>query len=559
MKTNCIKFFVCLLLLLPGGIKGQGINTSKLQLKVQNCIKLVRESSVCLYEFDTLANRIIGPQFSGVVVSGDGMILTAAHACEPLKVYLVTFPGGLQQIAKGLGSIQPIDAAALKIIKPGVYPFARIGRSSSLRVNQPCFSIAYPGSFPEKMAVVRFGYVADVLDAEREMVRTTCLMEPGDSGGPVFDMDGTVIGIRSSIDQSLENNYEVPIDMFRKYWSALNKPLDYVKLPKQDSIPFEPAMTNVPLVNSMMVTSEAARLKHKLDDYAVLLTNDADGSNALGTLVEFNTPDSPRPERIHVISKSSLVQNQISAIDHTGQKLSLRVIFRDERQDLVLLEMSGNFGRGLRKVHFSKSTFANVQIGKFLLSPYPAKAGEISVVGTLETNLKATFNIGYLGAGADLRQGRNRISFVQDKSPAQIAGLLEGDEILSVNGVTVSTPDMFVDEVQRNKAQDMISLVLNRNGDRMILNIKLGVRPLVTSTHVAERFEGGRSQRRDGFEHVFVHDAKLRPSACGGPLFDFEGNFMGINMARYSRTSSIALSALGVQTFIEKAILQLVN
>lgn len=182
------------------------------------------------------------------------------------------------------------------------------------------------------------------------------------------------------------------------------------------------------------------------------------------------------------------------------------------------------------------------------------RSGEISVLGTLATDLKATFNTGYLRAGAELRNGQNLISFVQDQSPAKLVGLNPGDEIISVNGVSVSTPDLFVDEVQKSKADDVILLVLNRNKSQLKLNVKLGVRPLMTSTHVTERFEGGKSERRDGFKNVFVHDAKLKPSECGGPVFNLEGKLMGVNIARYSRTSSLAISPVGVRLFLERAV-----
>ena len=44
----------------------------------------------------------------------------------------------------------------------------------------------------------------------------------------------------------------------------------------------------------------------------------------------------------------------------------------------------------------------------------------------------------------------------------------------------------------------------------------------------AERFESGKSEPRDGFKYVFVHDARLKSSECGAPVFDLGGGFMGV-------------------------------
>lgn len=169
-------------LLLAGSITllyGQEPKPEQLQEMVQLAIAKAYHSSVYLADYDTIAKVTTGSRFSGVVVSKDGIILTAAHVGRPGKVYQVIFADGKQRIAIGLGRIQQLDAAVLKINKPGEWPFAEMGWSSSLKLNEPCISIACPGSFTPQKTVIRFGYVADLLENRRKMIRTTCLMEPG--------------------------------------------------------------------------------------------------------------------------------------------------------------------------------------------------------------------------------------------------------------------------------------------------------------------------------------------------------------------------------------------
>ena len=111
----------------------------------------------------------------------------------------------------------------IKITSPENLPVAEMGWSSNLKLNEPCISLGYPGAYDAKRGVVvRFGRITKPV-AENGMIQSTCLMEPGDSGGPLFDIQGRVIGIHSNIRRSLDQNYDVPVDQFRRYWSQLTK------------------------------------------------------------------------------------------------------------------------------------------------------------------------------------------------------------------------------------------------------------------------------------------------------------------------------------------------
>ena len=94
-----------------------------------------------------------------------------------------------------------------------------MGDSSSLKTNQPCLSISHPGGYNRSRgAVIRFGYIVRPLTNGSGMVQSTALMEPGDSGGALFDLNGDIIAIHSRIGRSMDRNYDVPINKFREYW-----------------------------------------------------------------------------------------------------------------------------------------------------------------------------------------------------------------------------------------------------------------------------------------------------------------------------------------------------
>jgi len=529
----------------------------EIQRMIKSNLARAYAASVFLYDYDTVAKRIVGPRFSGVVVTSSGVIMTAGHASRTGKAYMVAFPNDKKEyVAIGLGRIASFDAALVQIKAAGEFPFAEMGWSSSLQVNEPCMSIAYPGSFHPKKLVVRFGYIAEIINGKRQMLRSTCLMEPGDSGGPVFDLSGRVIGIRSNITQGLQNNYDVPVDVFRSYWSALLKPEDYQFLPKADPVAIDPlAKQKLTFKSEDQLSIQLSAMESKLEKYSVQLMNGADSSFAVGTLVDLHKliPKKANPKKTFVISKNSLIRDGV-IVKMGVTQIGTRILYRDQQSDLVLLELDKEVNGGLDAAAFSADTLTISDLGNILISPNPAGNGHTSVIGSLEFTLPKMFSGGYLGLSFGENSEKKLIVGVQDKSPANRAGLKIGDEILSINGIDVPNATMFSREVQKNSPEEIVKIRYQRNGESYLTDVKLGRRPQNVSAHVAEQFLGGKSARFDGFNHAFVHDATLLPSECGGPVFDLNGNFRGINMARYSRTSSIATSPAEIASFIKTAL-----
>ncbi|MCD0486692.1 PDZ domain-containing protein [Pedobacter sp. MC2016-14] len=193
-------------------------------------------------------------------------------------------------------------------------------------------------------------------------------------------------------------------------------------------------------------------------------------------------------------------------------------------------------------------------LGDILISPSPTDAGKTSAIGSLQFTLPALYSGGYLGASLSEAEGKCKIVGTTPKSPADLAGLQSGDEIETLNGLAITSTDQLIKGIQKNAPDHIVKLVYQRDGKHNTVEIKLGKRPLITSTHIAEKFLGGKSIRYDGFKNVFVHDAKILPTACGGPVFNLDGKFIGINMARYSRTSSVAITLIELNRFVNEAV-----
>ena len=220
MFNNLCFRCLCFVLASSTTLTATEIDVPALQTKIYSTIEKVTPAVASI----SLRGRPQFGGFSGVIVSKDGHVLSAGHAVRPGGKYEILLPDGRRFNARGKGSNGIADCAMLQITSDvDDLPYVQMGESKSLVQNQPCLSISYPyGQRASLTPVVRFGRL--VRDGGGTgMLQSTALMEPGDSGGPLFDLDGRVIGIHSRITEGMEQNFEVPIDTFKEFWNELNR------------------------------------------------------------------------------------------------------------------------------------------------------------------------------------------------------------------------------------------------------------------------------------------------------------------------------------------------
>lgn len=155
---------------------------------------------------------------SGVVVNKDGLILTAGHVVPKAgRALTVRFLDGRTAKAKSLGADLGRDCGMVRIEEPGDWPHVGVSDAQP-EIGQWVFALGHPSGFQIKRgAPLRFGQVLRI----RGYIMTDCTITGGDSGGPLFDMDGKVIGIHSSISDSITRNNHVPIKPFRDGWDRM--------------------------------------------------------------------------------------------------------------------------------------------------------------------------------------------------------------------------------------------------------------------------------------------------------------------------------------------------
>ncbi len=555
------RFTVSLLFfLIPCLLHAQDLRLQEFQRAVTKGVALSAPAAVKLFDYDEKLGKR-NTMGSGVVVSADGRILTVAHVNVPGKTFVVQFPDGTEVKAKGLGEITSIDAAMMQITEKGNYPYAPVGRSENLRDRQPCISLSYAGSLRTDQPYLRLGFIvkSENPNRRRRNLQTTCLMEPGDSGGPVFDLDGRVIGVHSNIQGPLDANFEVPVDEYLKYWDVLSKEdQEYQRAPdslaiKLDALSAVQSSVNIPFSDTCAYLMDALG---KANARAYLIQSKFNDStvSALGTLIQLTSgfPEKMKKGKSFFISKNSIIHQNPKVYVNEKKTVTATVVARDKERDLVLLAIDVKLKQPAFDLTVSPDSLSKQETGTFLASPLAnGKAARMSVAGRIPYAISGVSKAGYFGAALERRDDGLFVRNVNENSPAKANGLERGMRVLRLDHNEVSSPEEFVKLIQMHKPGDTVQIEVSLNSEILTKDIVLGVRPMANSGHIAERFEGGKSAVRDGFSRVFPHDGRLRPDECGGPLVDLQGRLIGINIARLSRTSSLAVPVDELKQFLK--------
>ncbi|WP_343524880.1 trypsin-like peptidase domain-containing protein [Pedobacter sp.] len=555
MNNTIRALAVTLLILVNLGAAAQKKQAAKFQHTITQAVKKAYPASVRMWGFDVQQNQRTGGQFSGVVVSADGYILTAAHTILPGKNYKVFFPDGRECIAMALGKIETKespgipDVGMMKITDKGTYPFAEMGYSASLLKNEPCISISYPESLNQSLPTLRLGNIAEVKN-EYGFIRSTCKMEPGDSGGPLFDYYGRVIGLHSAIDIAEDMNFEVPVDLYRRYWTALNRETLYTAFPeKTDSVKADPLFSLVQKESKKKALHpdfEVPTIKNS----CLTIKSVMKGQNQKIAACLLNVKTSGGAIKQFLLSKNTMVGEEAQC-DINGTAVKVKFIGKDQENDLVLFALERQVSGGI-DLTFSDTASVKAEMGRLLYSINPTGKIVRSVLGSTLFNLPKINSQPYLGAMVVYNSSPVQFSLVKAGSPAEKAGIKVGDELISINGKTIGKASEFAPEILKYWADDEVTFEWTNAAGKMSKTFRLEARAQSVFNHPAEKFEGGRSERRDGFNAVFTHDAAIKANTCGSPVFDWEGRFYGINIARFSRTTTVVVPKKTIVDFVLK-------
>jgi len=378
---------------------------------------------------------------SGFIISADGYILTNAHVVTNASKITVKLTDRREFEGRVIGVDERTDVAVIKINAKGNLPVVRIGDSSKLRPGQWVLAIGSPFGFENSVtagvvSATARSNVGEGGNGYVPFIQSDVAVNPGNSGGPLFNLEGEVVGINSQI-YSRSGGYEgisfaIPIDVANNVAEQLVKNGHVSR-----------GRIGVTIQEVTAATAENFGLDRPRGAAVASVESggpaDKAGIEPLDIILSVNG----RP-----VDTSDQLPPMIAEIK-PGQAASLEV-WRDKavkRISVTVEELK------------EKSSVASNRRGG-------GAQGEAAVVNRIGLSVRAL-----TAQEKSQLKTRGSIVVVDANGPAAEAGVREGDVILSVNRESATSVEQFQNAVKN--AGHSATLLVQRDAKQSIVTITL--------------------------------------------------------------------------------------
>jgi serine protease Do len=371
---------------------------------------------------------------SGFIIGSDGLILTNAHVVKEAKDVVVKLQDRREYVAKVLGVDAATDIAVLKIDAKNL-PVVRFGQPSKLMVGDYVLAIGAPYGLDQTATSGIISAKGRSLPSENgdnfvPFLQTDAAVNPGNSGGPLFDAAGNVVGINSQIYSRTGGfqgvSFAIPID---------------VALAIKDQIVATGHATHARLGVSIQPLTQDLAESFGLDrpDGALVSTVAPNSGAAKAGLKAGDVITKVNGE---AIQEPGMLSSRVG-LARPGDKVTLEV-WRDKKFETVVATL----GASTDKLEVAKNGDASSSGEKLGLALRPLNRDERGEVGA------------------------NGLVVENSDGAAAKAGVEQGDVVLAVNGKPVAS----IDEVKAILATKpkRVALLIWRDGARIFFPVNLG-------------------------------------------------------------------------------------
>ncbi|UIP24374.1 Do family serine endopeptidase [Acinetobacter towneri] len=372
---------------------------------------------------------------SAFFISKDGYLLTNHHVVEDASKVTIVLNDRRELDATVVGSDERTDVALLKV-QGASYPELRTGNVDQLRVGEPVLAIGSPFGFDYSASA---GIVSAKMrnmmgETSVPFIQTDVALNPGNSGGPLFNQRGEVVGVNSRIFSGTGGymglSFSIPIDVAMDVADQLKRngkvTRSYLGVSLQDidrnlAESYKLSKPEGSLITQVAPNSPAARA----------------GLRAGDVILKYNgTPISRTSELLNYLNRS--VPNQ---------SIQLEVLRDDKRRNITA----------------TVSTAPDDTPAKN--NPETAAKGPVLGVSIRDLTVAEQRQLDIKG-GVLIQEVRRGGSAAQ-------ARIMPGDVIVQLNNTTIQNANQFVETVSTLKKGSVARVVIIRQGQRAIIGMRI--------------------------------------------------------------------------------------